>query len=110
MSGDDLRLDGSKKWVMDSHTRSMFVAMSAHLEGLDLAQAPAADLKGVGKQLRGDIDALVQGCTMTGDAHNELHKYLMDYIPAVDSLAARGDHESAKHVHGLLATYSEFFE
>lgn len=105
-----LSLDGSSKWKMDDHTREMFERMAGRLEGKDLASSSAEDLKGQGAALRQDVDDLIAGCTMVGAAHDELHKYLIAYIPAVDRLTKSGDSANADEVKDLLGLYPHFFE
>lgn len=106
-AGPDLRLNGTEKWRMDDHTRKMFATMASRLEGRSSEELA---LRQLGRQLDEDLDALVQGCTMTGDAHRELHKFLAAYIPAVQVLATEGDEGSAREVQKLLALYPRFFE
>ncbi len=102
-----LRLDGTERWQMDDHTRKMFAAMVARLEGRGAEELASRQL---GRELDADLDALVQGCTMTGDAHRELHRFLGAYIPAVQELAAEGGEAPAREVRRLLALYPTYFE
>ncbi len=105
-----LVLDGAKKWEMDEHTRTLFARMAERLEGTDLEATSSEALKASGATLRKDIDDLIAGCTMVGDAHNELHKFLTAYIPAVNELAQSGDPHNAEQVRELLGVYPDFFE
>jgi hypothetical protein len=105
-----LVLHGAEKWQMDEHTRTLFSRMAERLEGTELEATTSEALKASGVTLRKDIDDLIAGCTMVGDAHNELHKFLTAYIPAVNELAQSGDPHSAERVRELLGVYPEFFE
>lgn len=109
-SEHDLALNGTQKWPMDEHTRSVFKTMSRRLEGKDLAAANAVGLQATGEALQQDIKDLIAGCTMQGAAHDELHKYLTLYIPAVTALAEKGEKAGAQKVHTLLALYPQYFE
>lgn len=106
-TGSDLQLNGTQKWRMDDHTRKMFATMVARLEGRSAEELASRQL---GRELDEDLDSLVQGCTMTGDAHRELHKYLGAYIPAVQALATEGDEGSVREVQRLLELYPRYFE
>jgi len=99
----ELVLNDGKKWPMDEHTRSMFEVMVARVEG-------GGDIKKLGQQLQNDLDKLIQGCTMTGAAHDELHEFLMVYIPAVHETAEKGTELELSRVKALLAEYPKFFE
>lgn len=107
-----MRLDAGKKWQMDDHTRTLFKKMEA-----DFAHADHSSLEGlrsIGGTLKSELDTLIKGCTMTGDAHTMLHVYLTDYMTAVDKLATAptvtdGRTEAVK-IKGFLDRYDDYFE
>lgn len=107
-----MRLDAGKKWQMDDHTRTLFKKMAS-----DFAQADHNSLEGlrsIGGTLQGELDMLIKGCTMTGDAHTMLHVYLTDYMTAVNDLAAastvaEGKTQAVK-IKGYLDRYDDYFE
>jgi hypothetical protein len=101
-----LQLNDGKKWVMDDHTRSMFATMVGRVEGWDAGGEAAEELGGA---LENDLDALIQGCTMTGEAHTQLHRFLMDLIPAIEKLVAREGDQEVRRVKELLAVYPRYF-
>ena len=103
-------LDDGKKWPMDAHTRTSFTKMAESFLKADHISLEADGLKQVGVDLQVDLDGLIQGCTMVGDAHNQLHIYLTGYIPAVQALAKTGDMEDAKKVKHYLEMYDDYFE
>lgn len=105
-----LSLNGDEKWQMDAHTKAMFTRMVDRFEGFDASKAPQDELVGLGVSLGEDLQGLIAGCTMEGAAHDELHKYLVHYMPAVNALKTSGNLEDAKQVHGLLAVYPDYFE
>lgn len=99
----DISLNAGSRWAMDDHTRSMFQAMTARLES---GGQPGE----LGKGLQADLEKLIQGCTMTGEAHDQLHVFLMAYMPAVRELAESGATGSVDRVEGLLNEYPKYFE
>lgn len=107
-TGEDggLRTDGGEPWQMDDHTRSMFAAMVDRVGRHSGAGEPAREL---GSALQQDIDALIRGCTMTGEAHAELHKFLLELMPAVEALATEGGDAQLHDVEELLDSYPEYF-
>jgi hypothetical protein len=104
-----LRLNGADKWPMDAHTRAMFDKMTASFRDGGTDSGDSESIKAVGAKIRGEIDELIQGCTMTGEAHNQLHKYLMAYIPAVEKMAKEGTKAGAASVRELLELYPKYF-
>ncbi len=100
-----LGLNAGRKWEMDEHTRSMFKAMTEKIEG-----HAGDDAKSLGVALQADLGELIAGCTMTGEAHDELHKFLVLYMPAVGSLEETGGESELKKVKDLIGAYPKFFE
>ncbi len=109
-SEDGLVLNDGKKWQMDDHTRGAFATMASSLKGVDVTGLDTAALKKVGDKLMEDLNALIQGCTMTGPDHDQLHVYLMAYIPAVTALQESGLVADAKKVQHYLTIYGDYFE
>jgi len=105
-----LTLDGENKWQMDDHTRSTFNIMTERFDGLSPTKADASYLSGIAAALESDIESLIAGCTMTGAAHDELHKYLAVYIPKVEQMKTTGELMDAMEVLNLLNEYRYFFE
>ncbi len=105
-----LELNDGHKWQMDEHTTSIFAKMIASFPTADLSPLEGEGLKKAGETLNVHIGELIQGCTMTGDAHNQLHVYLSAYIPAVTALSESGRTEDARKVKHLLEKYGEYFE
>jgi hypothetical protein len=95
---------------MDDHTRSVFAEMAASFLNVDHVSLEGEGLKKAGSDLQVHIKKLVQGCTMTGAAHDQLHVYLSGYIPAVAALSETGGIEDAKKVAHYLEKYAEYFE
>ncbi len=105
-----LALNQGEKWKMDEHTRLSFARMVDTFLNTDHASMQVAGLKAVGDDLQSELDVLIQGCTMTGEAHNQLHIYLTGYIPAVQALVKKGDMESAEQVKHYLEIYDDYLE
>ena len=68
----------------------------------------------LGATLQGDIDDLIAGCTMAGPSHDQLHVFLMAFIPEVQVLSTTSDldagAENVARLKGLMASYGEHFE
>ncbi len=101
-------LNNGVKWQMDEHTRASFTKMAGSFLKADHISLEGDGLKQVGADLQVDLDGLIQGCTMTGEAHNQLHLYLTGYIPAVQALSETGNLENAKAVKYYLEIYGDY--
>lgn len=107
---DGVRLNNGHKWKMDDHTRSSFAKMADSFLKTDYFSMEGEGLKKAGADLQDNINELIKGCTMTGDAHDQLHMYLTGYIAAVASLSESGRIEDAEKIRGYLEKYVEYFE
>lgn len=105
-----LKLNGNDKWLMDAHTRSVTADMVDRFTSIEVENQNQEDLTKLGEQLSQDLDKLIQGCTMKGDAHNSLHDFLGSFMPALEQLKTTGTVDSAKHVEHLLTEYQHYFE
>ena len=107
-----LALDDGAKWSMDEHTRTSSAALRAHLGEATPESVEA--LTALGATLQGDIDGLISGCTMSGPSHDQLHVFLMAFIPEVQALSATTEVgaglETVERLKGLMASYGEHFE
>ena len=107
---DGLVLNNGEKWSMDEHTRSSFAKMAGSFLQADHKSLEGEGLRQVGSELQLDLDGLIKGCTMTGEAHNQLHVYLTGYIPAVQALSETGSLKNAKKVKHYLEIYDDYLE
>lgn len=107
-----MQLENGKRWTSDDHTRQSIAAMRA------VVNASASDLSptrttSLGKQLQELADKLIQGCTMTGLAHNALHTYLGVLLPGLQRMAG-ADAEAAglarTEVTAVLARFTDYFQ
>lgn len=107
-----LSLNNGDRWEMDDHTRKMSSKMEKTFFGAD--HSNQASLNALGGQLETQLGELVNGCTMSGEAHNQLHIFLSDYIPTVKNLANAKDYETARNsaikLKGNLETYKKHFK
>jgi|APSaa5957512622_1039677.scaffolds.fasta_scaffold43675_2 hypothetical protein len=111
--GVELTLNEGKKWSVDEHTRNSaariteLVAAVEDLQSIEQSKELAAELD---KELNG----LIQGCTMTGAAHEQLHVFLVAFLPQVGALKEGEDvhalRETREQIASLLVAYEEHFE
>lgn len=112
IEGLTLTLDGTAKWQMDDHTRSVMAETRTALKAATV-DAPA-DAVALGEVLQEHGDRLIAGCTMEGAAHDELHVFLMTWFPEVTAIQATKDLDagraSLERLRALIVEYDRFFE
>ncbi len=107
-----LILNNGDRWEMDNHTRMMSSKMEKTFFSTD--HSNQASLNALGSKLETQLGELISGCTMDGEAHNQLHIFLSDYGPAVKNLANAKDYEAARSlaikIKGKLEVYKTHFK
>ena len=72
-------------------------------ENLENYQLLAANLKK-------NLDLLTSNCTMTGQAHDELHKWLMPLIETVKDFSKDKSTEHFTAIQNSFTTFNQYFE
>lgn len=107
-----IELNNGEKWTVDKdmmvHIRNMEKDVAAFRENAE------KDYAALSKKLLSNIDLLTSNCTMTGKAHDELHKWLLPYIDMVGELDKAENEKiaSAKfdQIVKSFIIFNEFFE
>lgn len=107
-AGAVLKLNDGKRWQADQATNDAMAGIRKALA--DQPATTTEELNALGKELKIRVDAMVQGCTMTGPEHEQLHVFLNDFIPAVQHLAAETDHAKAKEAHQHVSHLAEEYD
>ncbi len=107
-----LALNNGSKWEMDEHTRTMSKQMKHTF--LSAEHSNLESLNKLGKKLQSQLDVLIRGCTMTGEAHDQLHVFLSTHMPAIHALESASDYASAKkkaiEIKHQFEVYGEYFK
>ena len=107
-----LSLNHGKRWEMDQHTRVMSVKMNDTF--FNSNHSTQASLNSLGVKMELQLNELIAGCTMEGEAHNQLHLFLTDYIPTIKNLAKAKNLDKARRsaikLKGYLDIYKKHFK
>lgn len=73
-----------------------------------------SDYKTLAEQLKVKNSGLIKSCTMKGESHDELHKWLYPHIELIESLSkAESTEEASEIIANLQAsflTYNQYFQ
>lgn len=109
--GIDVELNKGAKWEANSETTDEIGAMLGMTKGM-ADNATLEDYRGLQKRLAVSFQKIIQKCTMTGEAHNQLHAYLLPLKEKIDKLS-NTDLETSKtlthDIRDYLLKYSHFF-
>jgi len=107
-----LQLDNGSKWKANPETtegiNNMIAVMKSFQEGEN-----ASDYLFLKEALEKEFKLIFQRCTMTGEAHDQLHNYLMplkDLISRLDNTDAAVIGTTITDIDDHLQLYFEFFE
>ena len=81
---------------------------------ISFAKVEQKDYKVLSEKLQASIDLLTSNCTMTGQAHDELHKWLLPYMDLVKEFSeAKDETEASKHFENIqisFTTFNQYFQ
>lgn len=103
-----IHLNDGEKWKVDDnmmeHIRNMENDIVAFTNKSDKNYTQLAS------KLKANLDLLTSNCTMKGQAHDELHKWLVPYIDLVDSLEKENTDEQFKAIQHSFETFNQYFK
>ena len=107
----NVKLNKGAKWEANIETTNGIGAMLGMVN--EMPETPTLeDYKALQKRLATRFQQIFQECTMTGEAHEQLHNYLIPLKEKLDQLKA-GDLETCRKVlpdiREYLGKYSHFF-
>ena len=98
-------LNNGQRWKANPETTSGIATMVAILAAYDPATGDPTVLKDA---LEAEFGLIFERCTMEGEAHNQLHNYLLPIHHQLRDFAATEAQRTALGAH--LATYGNYFE
>ncbi|MCC6841287.1 MAG: hypothetical protein IT230_14100 [Flavobacteriales bacterium] len=104
--GPAVQLDHGKTWAANPETTAGIAAMKALVEGY---QAEAGDGAALRDGLNAEFKQIFAKCTMTGEAHDQLHNYLIPVKGMLDSLGTAPEAAKLEALGQYLGTYGQYF-
>lgn len=107
-----IELNNGEKWQVNAN-------MITHIRNMEndvisFAKVEQKDYKVLSEKLQASIDLLTSNCTMTGQAHDELHKWLLPYMDLVEELSEAEDKIEAEkqfqEIQTSITTFNHYFQ
>ena len=103
-----IQLNEGKKWKVDDN-------MMLHIRNMekDVMNFNSENNKNyplLANKLKSNIDLLTSNCTMKGEAHDELHKWLVPYIALVDSFSKEKSANQFTEIQHSFKTFNQYFQ
>ncbi len=108
-SGPQLELNDGKKWQVDEHTRTSAENITRLVNETELIRS-TADAQALAEGLDQELESLVQGCTMTGPSHDQLHVFLVALLPKVNELKTKTDVDDLRITRAGISTLLDAYE
>lgn len=99
-------LENGQRWKANPETTSGIAKM---VTLVDKQIAKPSDAKATKAALEEEFGLIFERCTMTGEAHNQLHNYLIPIHQRLSGFDA-GDAKQLAEMKSYLATYGNYFE
>ena len=103
-----IQLNEGKKWKVDDN-------MMLHIRNMekDVMNFNSENNKNyplLANKLKSNIDLLTSNCTMKGEAHDELHKWLVPYIELVDKFSKEKSKNQFIEIQHSFKTFNQYFQ
>lgn len=111
-SEDAIQLNDGKKWKVVDEMMGYIRSMESDIAALE--DQDVKDYNALADLLDNNINLLTSNCTMTGKAHDELHKWLVPYIGMVEDLSESKSYEESREIYtniqASLKMFNTYFE
>lgn len=105
---ETIQLNDGQKWKVDVDMIAHIRTMENDVTSFDKETPENYQL--LADNLKKNIDLLTSNCTMKGQAHDELHKWLLPYIELVDDFSKDKSNENLAKIQESFTTFNQYFQ
>ena len=105
---ETIQLNNGEKWKVDDNMMLHIRNMEKDVVHFD--QEKSTNYSLLANKLKTNIDILTSNCTMKGQAHDELHKWLVPYIELVDSFSKEKSANQFIEIQNSFKTFNQYFQ
>ena len=105
---ETIQLNNGEKWKVDDNM--MIHIRNMEKEVVHFDQEKSTNYSLLADKLKTNIDILTSNCTMKGQAHDELHKWLVPYIELVDSFSKEKSANQFTEIQNSFLTFNQYFK
>ena len=105
---ETIQLNNGEKWKVDDNMMLHIRNMEKDVDHFD--QEKDTNYSLLADKLKTNIDILTSNCTMKGQAHDELHKWLVPYIELVDSFSEEKSANQFTEIQNSFKTFNQYFQ
>lgn len=105
----DLELNNGEKWIVNEEMKPFVLEAKQKVSQYD-----NGDYTLLAEQIKEQNQGLIKSCTMTGESHDELHKWLEPHLKLTQELADAKNEKQAKEIVAQIEksfeTYNAYFQ
>jgi hypothetical protein len=109
---EKIELNKGKKWIVDAEMMKIIREMESSIQ--NHTSNTNKNYNALSEDLQLKIEELTSNCTMTGKAHDELHKWLVPYMELVDELYEADEEskqaETFKEIQESFVMFNQYFK
>ena len=102
-----LHLNNGTKWKINPEMIPHITASDKLLADFQVA---SGDHKVLAEKLKENNDKLIASCTMKGEAHDQLHVWLLPHVKLVNELSDAESEDDAEHIIAEIKESRETFD
>lgn len=106
VTDEPLQLNDGQKWKVDDNMMAHITAMEKDIASLDKPE----DFDKLSENLNKNLGLLTSNCTMKGQAHDELHKWLLPYIDLVEAFSTDKSADNFTAIQNSFSTFNTYFQ
>ena len=106
VTDEPLQLNDGQKWKVDDNMMAHITAMEKDIASLDKPE----DFNKLSENLNKNLGLLTSNCTMKGQAHDELHKWLLPYIDLVEAFSTDKSADNFTAIQNSFSTFNTYFQ
>lgn len=107
-----LQLNSGEKWLVNEEMKPFMLESQDILKQYTASQF--TEYQSLAIQLKEKNSGLIKSCTMKGESHDELHKWLYPHIELIESLSKAESTEQANKIitdlQTSFTTYNQYFQ
>ncbi|PKR81831.1 hypothetical protein CW751_00380 [Brumimicrobium salinarum] len=108
-NGEEISLNEGEKWEINEEMEPYVRKGEDYLK--EYVKSQGEDYEMLAKNIEAQNKELISSCTMKGESHDELHKWLHPHLELTKKLAVATNQEEANDViKHLLASYDTFHQ
>lgn len=103
-----IQLNEGEKWKVDDNMILYIRNMEKDVVNFEKEDDKNYSL--LADKLKVNLDLLTSNCTMKGEAHDELHKWLVPYIELVDAFSKEKSANQLIEIQHSFKTFNQYFQ